>query len=249
MGQPINPKFCESQMEGGLGMGIGGALYEEMTRENGVVVNPTFMDYKLPSSMDVPPCRDVKSMIAAAPHREGPFGAKGFSKGGVVAVAPAIANAIHNATGVRIRDLPITKEKVLKITTAHDCDRAINPMSVEGQIDGSMHMAIGYSLSEDLITEKGKILNPSFLDYKILSASDMPESESIVVETDDPIGPFGAKEAEEGLTVPTAPAIADAVYDAIGVRIKDLPLTPEKILRALKEKKEVSRERQLGQRR
>jgi CO/xanthine dehydrogenase Mo-binding subunit len=115
MGQPINPKLCEGQMEGGLGMGIGGALYEEMVFSNGELVNPNLMDYKCPSSLDVPTCRNVKSMIAAAPHEEGPYGAKGFSEGGLVAVAPAIANAIFNATGVRIRDLPITKEKVLKM--------------------------------------------------------------------------------------------------------------------------------------
>ena len=115
MGQPINPKLCEGQMEGGLGMGIGGALYEEMVLSNGEVVNPNLMDYKCPSSLDVPACGDVKSMIAAVPHQEGPYGAKGFSEGGLVAVAPAIANAIFDATGVRIRDLPITKEKVLKM--------------------------------------------------------------------------------------------------------------------------------------
>ncbi len=115
MGQPINPKLCEGQMEGGLGMGIGGALYEEMVFSNGEVVNPSFMDYKCPSSLDVPACGNVKSMIAAVPHQEGPYGAKGFSEGGLVAVAPAIANAIFDATGVRIRDLPITKEKVLKM--------------------------------------------------------------------------------------------------------------------------------------
>lgn len=115
MGQPINPKLCEGQMEGGIGMGIGGALYEDMVLSDGELVNPDFMDYKCPSSLDVPACGDVKSMIAAVPHREGPYGAKGFSEGGLVAVAPAIANAIFDATGARIRDLPITKEKVLKM--------------------------------------------------------------------------------------------------------------------------------------
>lgn len=114
MGHPINPKLCEGQLEGGMAMGIGGALYEEIVSQNGVVVNPTLMDYKLPSSLDVPAYGDVKSMMAAAPHREGPFGAKGFSEGALVAMAPAIANAIYGATGVRIKDLPITKQKVLK---------------------------------------------------------------------------------------------------------------------------------------
>jgi len=114
MGQPINPKICEGQMEGGVGMGIGNTLFEEMVLEEGVVINPNFKDYKLPSSLDVPTMNDVKSMIAAVPHREGPFGAKGFSEGALVAIAPAIANAVYRATGVRIHDLPITREKILK---------------------------------------------------------------------------------------------------------------------------------------
>ena len=115
MGQPINPKLCEGQMEGGMGMGIGGALYEEMVLEKGEVVNPNFLDYKVPSSLDVPSGGNVQSMMAPVPHQEGPYGAKGFSEGGLVTVAPAIANAVFNATGVRIRDLPMTKEKVLSM--------------------------------------------------------------------------------------------------------------------------------------
>ena len=82
MGQPINPKLCEGQMEGGMGMGIGGALFEEMVLEKGKVANPNFLDYKVPSSLDLPACRNVASMIAPAPHDEGPYGAKGFSEGG-----------------------------------------------------------------------------------------------------------------------------------------------------------------------
>ncbi len=115
MGRPINPKLCGAQMEGGMGMGIGGALYEEILLAKGEVLNPNFLNYKFPSSLDVPVCANVKSMIAAVPHDEGPYGAKGFSEGGLVAVAPAIANAIFNATGLRIRDLPITKEKVFRM--------------------------------------------------------------------------------------------------------------------------------------
>ena len=98
-------------------------------------------------------------------------------------------------------------------------------------------MALGYALTEECkFNDKGEMLNPNFQDYKILSALDMPPVESIVVETDDIHGPFGGKEAGEGLTIPTAPAIANAIYDAVGVSIKSIPITPEKILRALKEK-------------
>ena len=79
-------------------------------------------------------------------------------------------------------------------------------------------------------------MNPNFLDYKMLTAKDVPNIETIVIETDDPSGPFGAKGIGEPGLVPTAPAIANAIYDAIGVRIKELPITPEKVLAALKEK-------------
>jgi len=114
MGQPINPKLCEGQIEGGMSMGIGSALFEEILLEKGEVANPNFLDYKVPSSLDLPACRNVAALFAPAPHDEGPYGAKGFSEGGLVTVAPAIANAIFNAAGVRIQDLPITKEKVLR---------------------------------------------------------------------------------------------------------------------------------------
>jgi 4-hydroxybenzoyl-CoA reductase subunit alpha len=98
-------------------------------------------------------------------------------------------------------------------------------------------MALGYVLTEEVRIENGIVLNPSLVDYKILSAPDMPQTESIIVETNDPIGPYGAKEAGEGLTLPTAPAVINAIYDAVGVRINDLPATPEKILKAMKSEK------------
>jgi len=91
-------------------------------------------------------------------------------------------------------------------------------------------------LLEDFKMEKGWAMNPSFLGYKLPTAADMPQVKSIIVESQDPEGPFGAKEASEGTNIPTIPAIANAIYDAIGVRIKDLPITPEKILKALEEK-------------
>ncbi|MFC1968737.1 xanthine dehydrogenase family protein molybdopterin-binding subunit, partial [Chloroflexota bacterium] len=113
MAQPVNPKLCEAQMEGGTGMGIGRSLYEELRIKNGVTLNPDFTDYKMPSIMEVP-VDQLGSLIATPqPHKEGPFGAKGFSEGGVVAVGPAIGNAIYNVMRVRLKDLPITRDKVL----------------------------------------------------------------------------------------------------------------------------------------
>jgi len=114
MGQPINPKMCEQQAEGGIVMGIGDALYEEMQMDKGFVTNPNFTDYKVPSTSEVPMMQDVKSLIAAAPHKDGPFGAKGFGEGAMIGMEPAIGNAVYNAIGVRVKDLPITPEKILR---------------------------------------------------------------------------------------------------------------------------------------
>jgi 4-hydroxybenzoyl-CoA reductase subunit alpha len=123
--------------------------------------------------------------------------------------------------------------RIKKFTVAHDCGQPLNPMSVEGQIEGCIGMGIGYAISEQLIFEDGRTLNPSFLGYGIPTADQMPEINISHVITDDPHGPFGAKETGEGSLDPAAPAIANAIYNATGVRIKDLPITAEKILQGL----------------
>jgi 4-hydroxybenzoyl-CoA reductase subunit alpha len=128
------------------------------------------------------------------------------------------------------------KVKVLKMAASHDCGRAINPMLVEGQLEGSMVGGMGQALYEGVMTDHGQVLNPSFLDYGIPTAMEVPSITSIEVETNDPEGPFGAKESGEGTQLAPAPAIINAIYDAIGVRFKSLPVTPEKILQALREK-------------
>lgn len=120
--------------------------------------------------------------------------------------------------------------------TAHDCGQVINPIGVKGQLEGAIAMAAGYGFTEDLPMDEGKILNPNLVDYKILRTTEMPETNVFEVETYEPEGPFGAKEAGEGLTNPTAGALGNAVYHATGVSIKGLPITPEKVLAALKEK-------------
>ncbi len=128
------------------------------------------------------------------------------------------------------------KVKVLKMVASHDCGKAINPMLVEGQLEGSVVGGMGQALYEEVITEKGQVLNPSFLDYGMPTVMEVPSITSVEVETNDPEGPFGAKESGEGTQLAPAPAILNAIYDAIGVRFKTLPVTPEKILRALDEK-------------
>ncbi len=133
-------------------------------------------------------------------------------------------------------DAETGKVKVLNLTAAHDCGYAINPMSVEGQIEGGVSIGLGFALSEEVLLERGRITNPNFMQYKIFSALDMPKIDSLIVEVHEATGPFGAKGIGEPGLLPTAPAVANAIYDALGVRIKTLPITPDKVLKALKEK-------------
>lgn len=124
--------------------------------------------------------------------------------------------------------------KVVKMYDVHDVGYPINPDSVHGQIEGSIVMGIGYTLYEDLKFSQGRVMNPSFSKYRIPRSVGVPPIESIFISTLDPQGPFGAKGMGEASLLPTAAAIANAIYDAVGVRITDLPITPEKILKALK---------------
>ena len=124
---------------------------------------------------------------------------------------------------------------VLRVVAAHDCGRVINPMLVEGQIEGGVSMGIGYALSEEIVFRDGVQVNPNFTDYVMPTILDMPDIEVIMVEKLDPTGPFGAKGVGEPTLVPTAAAILNAIYDAVGVRLYSLPATPEKVLRALQE--------------
>jgi 4-hydroxybenzoyl-CoA reductase subunit alpha len=131
---------------------------------------------------------------------------------------------------------PDTGKVTLKnCVTAHDCGQVINPLGLQGQLEGAIAMAAGYGFTEDLPMDEGKILNPNLVDYKILRTTEMPETTVMGVTTYEPEGPFGAKEAGEGLTNPTAGALANAVFQATGTSIKELPITPEKILNALRE--------------
>jgi len=124
--------------------------------------------------------------------------------------------------------------RVLDVWAAHDCGRALNPLTVRGQIEGSVWMGLAQALTEEqLFNERGQCLNPSLLEYKVPTTLDLPRLHTFIVESDDPEGPFGAKEVGEGSLAAILPAIASAVYDAVGVWINDLPITPEKVLAAL----------------
>ncbi len=132
-------------------------------------------------------------------------------------------------------DLDTGLVKVLKICAAHDVGRVINQLGIEGQIEGGIAQGLGYGLTEDIQVDAGRVLNPSFTDYKLITTRDLPEMEFTFVETRDPAGPHGAKGFGESPLIPVAAAVANAVYNATGVRITELPLTPERVLQKLQE--------------
>jgi 4-hydroxybenzoyl-CoA reductase subunit alpha len=135
-------------------------------------------------------------------------------------------------------DLETGRVSVIKAVTAHDCGQPINPMLVEGQLEGSIVGGMGQALYEDSTCIDGQQHNPSFLDYGFPTMLETPEMESLHVETHDPLGPFGAKEAGEGTQLAPAPAIVNAIADAIGVEFTSLPVTPAMVLEALQNLKE-----------
>jgi CO/xanthine dehydrogenase Mo-binding subunit len=125
--------------------------------------------------------------------------------------------------------------RVRKCIAIQDVGKSINPLGVEGQMEGGIVMGVGYALTERILYKDGQVQNPNLVDYKIPTALDAPDVRTILVEEPDPTGAFGAKGVGEACLIPVAPAIANAIYDAVGVRIRELPITPEKVLKALKE--------------
>jgi putative selenate reductase molybdopterin-binding subunit len=125
--------------------------------------------------------------------------------------------------------------RVLKAVSAIDAGRVINPITAEGQIEGGATQALGYGICEEMLyDQRGVLLTDSLSDYRIFSAPDMPAMETYIVETEDPFGPFGAKAIAEIPIDALAPAIANAVADALGIRVRQIPLTPERVLRVLR---------------
>jgi len=126
--------------------------------------------------------------------------------------------------------------EVINIYGAHDAGKAINPIAVEGQLEGSWHMGLGQALSEQMRYYNGLLLNSNLLDYKVPTSLDTPAMKATIIESQDPEGPFGAKECGEGALHPVIPAIANAIFDAVGIRMRSLPIDPEMVLNALAEK-------------
>ncbi|MCA9490460.1 MAG: molybdopterin-dependent oxidoreductase, partial [Myxococcales bacterium] len=171
----------------------------------------------------------------------------GDYRGGTIGASPAYSATAHVAE-VDV-DVETGRVKVERIWAAHDCGRALNPVMVEGQIEGSVYMGMSEAVLEDqafhLGMEKrrampghdrtrGMHVGPNLLDYRIATSLDTPDIDAFVVESVDPGGPYGAKEAGEGPLHPAIPAIANAIWDAVGVRMRTMPFTPERVLAAIR---------------
>lgn len=154
--------------------------------------------------------------------------------------SPKPFGAMAFSFGCQIAEVEIDPKsgtvKLLKVTAAHDIGRAINPLAVEGQLDGQVFSGMGQVLYEECRVEDGLVLNPSRLEYKLPRTYELPEVEYILVETIDPYGPFGAKEVGEGPIVVSMSAIASAVANAVGALVPEIPMTPWKVLRMLRAK-------------
>ena len=163
----------------------------------------------------------------------------GKHKGAGVGPSPAYSYS------AQVADVSVDEDTgqvtVHKIWAAHDCGRALNPVAVEGQVIGSVWMGLGQALQEEMVWKDGLLMNPGLLEYRSPSSAESPDIECIIVESVDPEGPFGAKEAGEGSLAATIPAISNAIYDAVGVRLREAPFTPERILAALRAKNGMKR--------
>lgn len=169
----------------------------------------------------------------------------GDYRGGTIGASPAYSCTAHIAD-VSV-DEQTGKIHINKIWVAHDCGRALNPMLVQGQIEGSTYMGMAEVAMENMLygenpARRGMLVGPSLLDYRIPTTLDTPAIEAHIVEKPDPNGPYGAKEAGEGPLHSTIPAIANAIYDAVGIRLQHLPFTPKVVLDALRAQKSTAGE-------
>jgi len=179
------------------------------------------------------------TIVGTGAYKPGELGGK--YKGAAVGTSPAYG---CSAQVVEVTvDMETGQVTVDKMTDAHDCGFAINRTNVEGQMQGSLSMGLGEALFEEVKFDGGgRVANPTLGEYRIPTCLDMPNVETIIIESNEPNGPFGAKEVGEGAIMPTIPAILNAVYDATGVRINELPVTSERVFDRLKEEKERRKE-------
>src|SRR5205823_11894263 len=174
--------------------------------------------------------------VLAFPGSYAPPKRAGKYKGGGVGPSPCYS---YSACVVELTvDEDTGTVELENVWIGHDIGRALNPLLVEGQVEGSVYMGIGEALMEEQVFRKNLHKHPSMLDYKSPTTLETPDIHTILVETDDPEGPFGAKEAGQGPLLPVIPAIANAVYNAIQVRMDQVPITPDMVLRGLELKRQ-----------
>ena len=160
--------------------------------------------------------------------------------------ASLTARGVGMAFGVHICDVEVDPEtgavRVVRYTAVQDAGRAIHPSYVEGQMQGGAAQGIGWALNEEYIfDEKGEMRNPGFLDYRMPVASDLPMIETVIVEVPNPRHPYGVRGVGEVPIVPPIPAVANAIHAATGVRLRDLPMSPPRVLAALESERSNSR--------
>jgi CO/xanthine dehydrogenase Mo-binding subunit len=173
-----------------------------------------------------------------------PLGSASFNPA-TVALDPETGQGVPFATYVyatQIAEVDVDDEtgevEVLRIVASHDCGTPINPMLVEGQVEGGISMGVGFALQEEMLFDsQGRLVNPNLTNYIMPTSLDMPKVEVDIVDSFDPTGPFGAKGVGEPTCVATAAAILNAIHDAVGVRITSLPATAERVHAAIKAKR------------
>jgi carbon-monoxide dehydrogenase large subunit len=196
--------------------------------------------------------KDTNYSLSCREIIQGHFGARGATVQGDGSFTPPSAKPPDKETGQSPKasafwmyatqvadvevDLETGKITVLKVVAAHDAGKIINPKDAEGQLEGGVVQGVGATLYEEMVVNDGVVTNPTFAEYKIPSAMDIPDIVAVFVETSHDGGPYGAKGLGEPVLAPTSPAIANAVFNATGARITSLPITPEKVLRALKDR-------------
>jgi 4-hydroxybenzoyl-CoA reductase alpha subunit len=201
--------------------------------------NPTDKDSRMPIAAAFQLAEAEHGTLGALGHYNTPKeGVHGEYRGGTIGASPAYSFTAH------VAEVEVDPETgfvdVKTIWVAHDCGRALNPMLVEGQMEGSAYMGFAEAIMEQQVMKRGTPEGglhdaPSLLDYRIPTSLDCPEFVALIVEAADPEGPYGAKEAGEGPLHPSLPAIANAIWDAVGVRMDSLPFTPDRVWRALQD--------------
>lgn len=197
---------------------------EEVKVGNGTIGEMTFADA-------VAAAEELTGAISASGSYAPPPGISGAFRGSGVGPSPAFS---FSAAVVDLDADPLTGEvQPNKVWVAHDIGRILNPLLARGQVDGCVYMGLGEALMEAQAYRKGMVRHTSVLEYKTPTSLEMPEIETILVETIDPEGPYGAKEVGQGPLLPVVPAVVSAIHDALGVWIDEVPVTPDKVLRAL----------------